>query len=449
MKHLFNTLFLSIILCAFALTASGQESKVNVQSEQASTTITTDTTMAKPKKAKNRLTVGGYGEAVGSRMFYSNNYKRYTDASLYKNAKGFGQFDLPHVVFYISYNFGKGWSMAAEVEFEHGGTESAVEVEEEETGEYEKEIERGGEVALEQFWIQKSFSPAANLRAGHMVVPVGATNNAHMPTEFFTVFRPEGENTIFPCTWHETGISFWGMKGDWRYEAMFIAGLDADRFNNKNWIHDGNGSPYEFKMATAYAGVARIDNLSIPGLRLSLSGYIGNSANNTLNANNKYDGLHGTVAIGAFDFLYKGHNFVARGNFDYGHLSNSLEISKANKETRKDSPSPKNNVAEAAIAAGVEAGYDIFAPITKLHRKGHKFYIFGRYDYYDSMFRTVSAMTDEKEWGRHKVTVGFNYYPIRQIVIKGEYSNRIFRAPYNNEPTISLGICYAGMFHVL
>ena len=85
MKHLFNTLFLSIILCAFALTASGQESKVNVQSEQASTSITTDTTVAKPKKAMNRLTVGGYGEAVGSRMFYSNNYKRYTDASLYKN----------------------------------------------------------------------------------------------------------------------------------------------------------------------------------------------------------------------------------------------------------------------------------------------------------------------------------------------------------------------------
>ena len=33
----------------------------------------------------------------------------------------------------------------------------AVEVEAEETGEFEHEIERGGEVALEQFWIQKSF----------------------------------------------------------------------------------------------------------------------------------------------------------------------------------------------------------------------------------------------------------------------------------------------------
>ena len=131
---------------------------------------------------KHRLTIGGYGEAVASRMFYSNNYKRYTSADLYKNDQGFGQFDLPHVVIYLGYDFGKGWSMGSEIEFEHGGTESAVEVEEEETGEYESEVERGGEVALEQFWLQKSFSSAFNLRMGHMVVPVGGTNNSHMPT---------------------------------------------------------------------------------------------------------------------------------------------------------------------------------------------------------------------------------------------------------------------------
>lgn len=398
--------------------------------------------------AKHRLTIGGYGEAVASRMFYSNNYKRYTSADLYKVDKGFGQFDLPHVVIYLGYDFGKGWSLGTEIEFEHGGTESAVEIEEEETGEYESEVERGGEVALEQFWLQKSFSRALNLRMGHMVVPVGGTNNAHMPTEFFTVYRPEGENTIMPCTWHETGVSLWGHAGDWRYEAMFIAGLDADRFGNKGWIHDGAGSPYEFKMATAYAGAVRIDNYSIKGLRLSLSGYLGNSANNTLNATGKYKGLHGTVAIGAFDFLYNDHNFIARGNFDYGHLSNSLEISTANMSTRADSPSPKTNIGEAAIAMGIEAGYDIFSQITSMRERQQKFYIFGRYDYYDSMYKTVKNMTDEKMWSRQKVTAGVNYYPIPQIAIKGEYSYRILPSQYNNEPTVSLGICYSGLFNI-
>ena len=150
-----------------------------------------------------RFTVGGYGEAVMSRMFYSDNYKRYTNADLYKDDDGFGQFDLPHVVIYMGYDFGYGWTMGTEIEFEHGGAETAVEIEEEETGEYETETERGGEVALEQFWLQKSWGKGLNLRMGHIIVPVGGTNQHHMPNEFFTVYRPEGENTILPCTWHQ------------------------------------------------------------------------------------------------------------------------------------------------------------------------------------------------------------------------------------------------------
>ncbi|MBR1883145.1 MAG: hypothetical protein IJ808_09100 [Muribaculaceae bacterium] len=434
MKH--NILAISLCAALAALPLGAQ----NVF-ESTETAQTQQTTESKP-----RLTLGGYGEAVASRMFYSNNYKRYTDATLYKNAPSFGQVDLPHVVFFVGYDFGHGWTLGSEIEFEHGGTESAIEMEEEEAGEYESEIERGGEVALEQFWLQKSFSEKINIRAGHIIVPVGGTNYGHMPTEFFTVYRPEGENTILPCTWHETGVSLWGRAGKWRYEAMVLAGLDADRFNNKNWIHGGSGSPYEFKMATALAGAARIDNYSVSGLRLSVSGYVGNSANNTLNATGKYQGLHGTVAIGAFDFLYDNHNVVARGNFDYGHLSNSLEITAANKASRKDSPSPKNSVAEAAIAMGVEAGYNAAAHIAALAARGQRLYLFGRYDYYDSMYKTVASMADETMWSRQKVTLGFNYYPIKQIVVKGEWSDRMFKKQYNDEQTISLGIAYYGLF---
>lgn len=431
---------LSTIKYAVAIVASSFTLLASAHSLQTGTVGNT--------KKTSRLTLGGYGEAVASRMFYSNNYKRYTDASKYKDAKSFGLFDLPHVVFFVGYDFGKGWSMGSEIEFEHGGTESAIEIEEEETGEYESEIERGGEVALEQFWIQKTFSPKFNLRLGHMVVPVGETNNNHMPTEFFTVYRPEGENTIFPCTWHETGISAFGRVGDFRYEVMGIAGLDADRFGNKGWIHDGAGSPYEFKMATCYAGALRIDNYSIKGLRLSASGYVGNSATNTLNATGKYENLKGTVTIGTFGFLYNDHNIIARGNFDYGHLSNSLEITKANVASRKDSPSPKTSIASDAIAVGCELGYDVFSLNKKLSSSDQRFYVFGRYDYYDSMYKTVSSMADEPQWGRQKMTFGFNYYPMKEIVIKGEWSKRMFKSQFNDEPTVSLGVCYYGMFHL-
>lgn len=396
---------------------------------------------------KKRLTLGGYGEAVMSRMFYSDNYKRYSDAARYADASGYGQFDLPHVVFFVGYDFGKGWTMACEVEFEHGGTESAVEVEEEETGEYESEIERGGEVALEQFWVQKSFSKALNVRLGHIIVPVGLTNQYHMPTEFFTVFRNEGENTIIPCTWHETGVSLWGRLTNWRYEVLFIAGLDANRFGSQNWIQGGTGSPYEFKLATAYAGAFRVDNYSIKNLRLAVSGYIGNSAANTLEPD-KFKGLAGTVAIGSFDFQYDAHNLIARGNFDYGYLSDSEAITVANNNSRKDSPSPKTPIASDAIATGVEVGYDVFPLFHAPKLATQKFYLFGRYEYYDSMFKTAGNVIDNEAWGRQRVAGGINYKPIKEIVIKAEYSHRIFRSQYNNENTLSIGVAYTGLFEL-
>ena len=178
-----------------------------------------------------RLSIGGYGEVAFSRNFYSDSGNRYSSASLHKNDPSHGRFDIPHAVIYLGYDFGKGWTFGTEIEFEHGGTGSAIEYEAEESIEFEQEQEKGGEVELEQFWIQKSFGKFLNIRAGHIVVPVGLTNAYHEPLNFFTVYRPEGENTILPCTWHQTGVSVWGRHGDFRYEAQFLAGLDAYQFN--------------------------------------------------------------------------------------------------------------------------------------------------------------------------------------------------------------------------
>ena len=394
-----------------------------------------------------RFTVGGYGEAVMSRMFYSDNYKRYTNADLYKDDDGFGQFDLPHVVIYMGYDFGHGWTMGTEIEFEHGGAETAVEIEEEETGEYETETERGGEVALEQFWLQKSWGKGLNLRMGHIIVPVGGTNQHHMPNEFFTVYRPEGENTILPCTWHQTGISLWGRVEDWRYEMQFLPGLEADLFGAKNWVHGGSASPYEFDIANGYASVLRVDNYSVPGLRIGVSGYYGKCGINSLKDYKYSDaGADGNLLIGAVDFHYDGYHWVVRGNFDYGHLSDSEAITRLNKTLGSNSVSPQTSVASDAIAAGIEAGYDVLSQSRKACESGQKLYVFGRYDYYDSMLKTEGSVVDNPCWGRQKFTVGLNYHPIDEIIIKGEYSYRLFKSQFNDEPTLSLGICYSGFF---
>lgn len=419
-------------------------------------------TKAKRKQPLNgRLTIGGYGEATIKRCFYSNNYLRYLTPSKYANDQ-YGEVDLPHVVFFLGYDFGKGWSMGTEIEFEHGGTESAVEIEEEEGGEYEAEIERGGEVALEQFWIQKRFNQYAVIRAGMQVIPVGGLNAHHEPTEFFGVYRPEGEFTILPSTWHEVALTFMGKtKFGLHYQAMFLPGLDSDRFNRKGWINPGAGSPYEFKLANVYAGAARVDYTGVKGLRLSLSGYCGNSFRNTLSSvrNEEFDSIKGTVSIGSFDFKYDDHNWILRGGVTYGHLGDAAKIEAYNKVMRKDSPSSKQWVASDVIAAGAEIGYDFFSLNPTLKAKNHRFYVWGRYDYYDSMFRHNGERNTTYAWcGRQRISCGFNYFPIKQVAIKGEFSYAILNKKrdasgnlvkfYNDEPAIAFGIVYAGLFQL-
>jgi hypothetical protein len=398
--------------------------------------------------SRAQLQVGGYGEMALSRNFFSDNINRYSHAEDYKAAGSHGRFDLPHVAFSIGYTFNSRWKVYSEIEFEHGGTESAMELEAEEAGEYESEIERGGEVALEQFWIERTFSSAVHLRMGHIIVPIGYTNGHHLPNEFFTVYRPEGENTIFPCTWHETGFSLWGRVGAWRYEAQLLPGLDSELFSRKNWIQGGATSPYEFKVANTYAGLLRVDNYSIQGLRMGLSAYYGHSFNNSIQPSSaeRYKGVKGAVGIVAFDFRYEGHHTLARGYVDYGHLGHSEEISRYNKSLTKNSPSPRTNVASDALCTGVEVGYDIFHRITKNPKESRKLYLFGRYEYYDSMYKTTTNIPDNAWCGRQRVVGGINYFPIREVVLKAEYSAGILNSPYNNENSISVGIAYAGFF---
>lgn len=78
---------------------------------------------------------------------------------------------IPRFVLAFDYKFNSQWVLGAEIEFEAGGTGSAYEIENTENGEYEMEVEKGGEVALEQFHITRLIHPAFNVRAGHLIVP--------------------------------------------------------------------------------------------------------------------------------------------------------------------------------------------------------------------------------------------------------------------------------------
>ena len=395
-----------------------------------------------------RLSIGGYGEVAYSRNFFSDHVSRYSQPEQHKNDPSHGRFDLPHVVVYLGYDFGKGWKLGTEIEFEHGGNGLAYEKEDEEGGEWEQEVEKGGEVELEQFWIQKTFSRAANLRFGHIVVPVGLNNAHHEPLNFFTVYRPEGENTVLPSTWHQTGVSFFGSMGDFRYEAQLLAGLNADNFTNTGWIHKGATSPLEYDVANKYGVALRLDNYSIPGLRIGLSGYFGESIGNSYprNAAGVDAEYKGQVLIGALDFTYNAHNWIVRGQADYGYLGDAAQLKYVYNRLNSKSPFKHSAfVSKNAYAIGIEAGYDIFSQISRLRDLKKRMYLFGRYEQYNPYAsNTKGTAYDYTEVKR--LAVGVNYHPVPQIAIKAEYSNRFLKSLYNNEPSVNIGVVYEGFF---
>ena len=414
----------------------------------------------------SRLHIGGYGEAVMTRNFYSQSFNRYKKPELYTDDKSHGRFDLPHVVLNLGYDFGKGWTLGSEIEFEHGGNGTAVEIEAEEAGEYEAEVEKGGEVNIEQFWINKAFAGGKfNIKAGEIIVPVGYSNAHHEPNQFFTVYRPEGEATIMPNTWHQVGLSLWGQLKNWRYEAQLLSGLNSESFTAENFVHYGATSPYEFKVANNYAGAVRIDNYSVKGLRIGLSGYYGYTFRNTLRTpGTKYDDVTGALGIVALDFSLNRWNWIVRGNIDYAHFSDADETSAYNQANwthhkyQDGNPHHYSNIGSHAVAYAIEAGYNVFSQIPKL--KDEKLFVFGRYEHYNTMasgtYKSLYQYTK-----KYRCAFGVNYSPMKQITIKGEYSYRFFekpnnngldadsplyKQPYNNEPSVNIGVAYEGMF---
>lgn len=420
------------------------------------------------QEAPSRLHIGGYGEAVMTRNFYSQSFNRYKMPENYAHDASHGRFDLPHVCVNIGYDFGRGWSLGSEIEFEHGGNGTAVEIEAEEAGEYEAEVEKGGEVNIEQFWINKEFLDGAlNVKAGEIIVPVGYSNAHHEPMQFFTVYRPEGEATIMPNTWHQVGVSLWGRLDEWRYEAMLLSGLNSESFTAENFVHYGATSPYEFKVANCYAAAVRIDNYSVKGLRIGLSGYYGHTFRNTLRTpGDKYKDVTGALGIVALDFSLNRWNWTVRGNIDYAHFADADEISAYNQANwthhkyQDGNPHHYSNIGSNALAYGIEAGYNVFSQIRALREKNAKMFVFGHFEHYN----TMAAGTYKAMYGytkKYRCAVGLNYSPIKQITIKGEYSYRFFEKPdnnglaadsplyvqpYNNEPSVSLGVTYTGWF---
>ena len=391
----------------------------------------------------NKIRFGGYGEILFQRMDFGPN--RYLDPVNGAPSDKRAYVSIPRAIFAFDYKFRNDIVLGTEVEFEYGGTGAAMELEYEEAGEYEMEVEQGGEVVLEQFHITKSFGKAFNIRVGHMIVPVGITNAHHEPIFFFGTVRPEGETTMLPCTWHETGISILGKfsRIGLGYEVMVVNGLDPNGFSKADWIKYGRQTIFEQTVMTRPAFAGRLEYTGIKNLRISASGYYNHKSASNASKPEKMTQAKGNVSVISADIQYSSPNIIARANIVYGNLTDSKRISQLNRNISKNTGFPRTDVAKNAMTYAVEAGYNVFAPFSV---KG-KLFPFVRYEYYNTQQGLEQGVIVDNRYKRNLWTMGLNYHILPNLVIKADYSMRyIDYADYRRENTLGIAVAYTGWF---
>lgn len=396
---------------------------------------------------------GSYAEAVAAFKDYGINRFQADGASReHRNT-----ISIPRFTLGIDYKFTPKWILGAEIEFEAGGTGMAVELENNENGEYETEIEKGGEVALEQLHITRLIIPEFNVRVGHQVIPVGLTNAHHEPINFFGTTRPESQTSMIPSTWHATGITVFGTFGKgygvFDYEAMVVAGLNANGFDRDEWVAGGKQGFFEDDNFTSPGYVARLDWRGVPGLRTGVSFYYCNNAGANADKSQTYS-QYGKIPVEIFtwDAQYKNKYLTARADLTYGHIGNTKALNERNNRLPGASPySRLTPVAKNTLSYGAELGFNF----------GNVFSIagcptlipFGRYEYYNPQKSVAKPYTPDNRLEVSKWMVGLNWFPLPNLVVKADYSmrqlgtNKVFgKGLYNSENEFSIGVAYVGWF---
>ena len=399
----------------------------------------------------DRYRVGGYGEIVASFKNYGINRfygGRNGNTDIKRNT-----ISLPRFVIAGDYKFSKHWMLGVEVEFESGGTGSEYEIENTENGEYEVETEKGGEVALEQFHITYHLNNIFNVRVGHLIVPVGLNNEHHEPINFFGTVRPEGETSIIPNTWYDTGIEIRGQFGrkwaSFDYEAMVVAGLNANGFDRNHWAGQAKQGLFEEDNFTSPAYVGRFNYRGIPGLRLGASYYYCHNVGSNGDKPQTYN-FDLPVNIWSVDAQYQNRWVIARGNILQGHINNSTRLSAKNGRLSNLSPYNRTSpIAEKVVSYGIEAGIRLNGFVK--HEKMPDLIPFVRYEYYNpqEIVKTdtySSTMADQRLKTSMWMT-GLNYRPLPYLVIKADYTKRrIGDGKYNGENEFGLGVAFTGWF---
>ena len=312
--------------------------------------------------------------------------------------------DTLRLVLYNGYKYNDHIVFNSEIEFEHGTTGS------------NKDGKPGSasvEFALIDFLISDQF----NLRAGLLLTPFGIVNEIHEPTTFYGVGRPEVERRIIPSTWRESGAGAHGTfdlggAGELSYRAYAMSSADARGFkasDNRSLRIKGNRARFD-----DIAFVGRLEYDPIPGLKIGGSMFYGNTGQDEEVNGQTIDGLFQMYEVDA-QFQYAGLDLRALSVWtmlDDAALINQLNEYEGNK-----------SVGEEQSGWYVLGAYNIFSALNSGSKYMEYLAPFFRYEKFDTQKEVPAGFERDPANDRTQYTIGVNYKPIPNVVIKAEYQN--------------------------
>lgn len=362
----------------------------------------------KQVNAAQRILSGNYGKSV--------TVGAYAEATYNQPEASNGELDIQRMVLLFGYKFNEKTQFVTEIEVEH--------------------VE---EIFVEQAFVNYSVGDNISLRGGLMLVPMGIINEFHEPTTFNGVERPALDNVIIPTTWRELGVGVTGRFPDASlgYQAYIFNGFksaDADGEGGVSGVIKGSNGLRSGRQKGIRSTVnsptfsAKLDYYGLPGLRLGLSGYVGDTqADEEIEDN---DGATVGVAMVGLDARYAFQQFSARGQLVYASLSGSEAY---NTLTERD-------LGSALFGYYAEVGYNLL-PITAKQR----LVAFARYENYDTHAATEGDLVENDAFNRTDVTTGLSYHIAPGVVVKGDYqfrSNKASGSDVKDRLNFGLGVWF-------
>ncbi len=339
------------------------------------------------------LSFGGYGELLISQIEENDD----------------NIVDTQRVILYSGYKFTEHIVFNSEIEFEHSTTGENLDG---------KSGSASVEFALIDFLIRDEF----NLRAGLLLAPFGVTNEIHEPTTFYGVIRPSVERQIIPTTWREAGLGIHGSfdlkdAGTLGYRAYAMNSFDSRGFKasgNRSLRVKGNRAKFN-----DIAFVGRLEYDPMPGVTVGGSVFFGNTGQNE-RVSNEESPLDGMKIDGFFqmyetDIQLKFAGLDLRSLFVYTRLDDA-DLINADLGFEGD-----DSVGDEQIGIYAVAAYNIMSLMDTGNQYFEYLAPFVRYEYYDTQREVPSGFSRNGVNEREEITLGFNYKPIPNVVVKAEY----------------------------